>query len=121
MASTPSPPTTWVTCRQRRLAAQAVITVSNPPPPPVPPVITGEHAIFTRKTNKKGKPTGKPILTGFELDFSTPLDQGTANESSQLPTRQRHHQKGQEEVDDHPQADHQLHRLLHCGKLKSST
>ncbi len=57
--------------------AQAVITVSNPPPP-VPPVITGEHAIFTRKTNKKGKPTGKPILTGFELDFSTPMDQGTA-------------------------------------------
>ncbi len=58
-------------------AAQATTTL--PSPPPVPPVIVGEQAIFTRKTNKKGKPTGKPILTGFALDFSAPLNQGNAS------------------------------------------
>ena len=56
------------------LTAQATTTVS----PPVPPVIIGEQAIFTRKTNKKGKPTGKPILTGFDLTFSAPLNAASA-------------------------------------------
>jgi hypothetical protein len=59
--------------------AQATTTVSNPPPPPpVPPMIIGEKAIFQRKTNKKGKPTGKAVLTGFSLTFSEPLNPATA-------------------------------------------
>jgi hypothetical protein len=65
--------------------AQATITVVNeppppppPPPPPVAPVIIGEKAVFTRKTNKKGKPVGKAVLTGFTVDFSAPLNQASA-------------------------------------------
>ena len=59
--------------------AQATTTVvSKPPPPPAPPVITGEHAVFSRKTNRKGKPVGKAVLTGFAIDFSAPLNQASA-------------------------------------------
>jgi RHS repeat-associated protein len=59
-------------------SAQATTTVS----PPVPPVITGEQAIFTRKTNKKGKPTGKAVLTGFDLTFSAPLNAASATNAA---------------------------------------
>ena len=41
-------------------------------PPPVPPVIIGEQAVFKRKLNKKGKPTGKAVLAGFALEFKAP-------------------------------------------------
>ena len=37
---------------------------------PAPPVIIGEKAIIARKANSKGKPTGKPVLQGFTLQFS---------------------------------------------------
>ena len=52
---------------------QATTTLVNPPPP-VPPVIIGEHAVFRRPTNKKGKPVGKAVLTGFTIEFSAPLN-----------------------------------------------
>ena len=60
--------------------AQATTTVVNetPPPPPVAPVIIGEKAVFNRKTNKKGKPVGKAVLTGFAFEFSAPLNTATA-------------------------------------------
>jgi hypothetical protein len=41
-------------------------------------VLTGQHPIFQRKINKKGKPVGKPVLTGFTFDFSNPLDPSAA-------------------------------------------
>ena len=41
-------------------------------------MIIGEKAIFTRKTNKKGKPVGKAVLTGFAIEFSAPLNQASA-------------------------------------------
>jgi hypothetical protein len=41
----------------------------NPTSTP-PPVIIGEQPLFERKTNKKGKPAGKPVLQGFTLEFS---------------------------------------------------
>jgi hypothetical protein len=52
------------------------------PPPPVPPLIIGEKAIFQRKTNKKGKPVGKAVLTGFSLIFSEPLNPATTTNRS---------------------------------------
>jgi len=55
--------------------AQATTTVVSPP---VPPVIIGEKAVFQRKTNKKGKPVGSPVLTGFVVDFSAPLNPASA-------------------------------------------
>ncbi len=58
--------------------AQATTTLVNPPPPPVPPVIIAEQAVFQRKTNKKGKPVGKAVLTGFDLTFSAPLTTASA-------------------------------------------
>ncbi len=47
-------------------------------PPPVPPVIISEKTIFQRKTNKKGKPIGSPVLTGFTITFNAPLNAATA-------------------------------------------
>ncbi len=55
--------------------AQATTTVSSPP---VPPLIIGEKAVFSRKTNKKGKPVGKAVLTGFSLTFNAALNSGAA-------------------------------------------
>ena len=40
--------------------------------------IIGEQPIFQRKLNKKGKPVGKPALTGYTLDFSTALNASAA-------------------------------------------
>jgi hypothetical protein len=36
-------------------------------------LVFGEQAIIRRKTNKKGKPSGKPALVGFNFEFSAPL------------------------------------------------
>jgi hypothetical protein len=55
--------------------AQATTTL---PSPPVPPLIIGEKALFSRKTNSKGKPVGKAILTGFSLTFNAALNSGAA-------------------------------------------
>jgi hypothetical protein len=41
---------------------------------PTPPMIIGEQTLFQRKTNRKGKPVGKAVLTGFTIRFSSPLD-----------------------------------------------
>ena len=42
-------------------------------------MIIGERSVFTRKLNKRGKPTGKAVLTDFIINFSAPLDQTTAS------------------------------------------
>ena len=41
-------------------------------------MIIGEQPLFVRKTNKKGKPTGKAVLSGFTLDFGVPLNAAAA-------------------------------------------
>jgi hypothetical protein len=41
-------------------------------------VIIGETAVFERKTNKKGKPAGKAVLTGFTVEFSAPINPASA-------------------------------------------
>jgi hypothetical protein len=49
---------------------------------PTPPVIVGEKALFPRKLNKKHRPVGKPVLTGFVLDYSTAMDPATAGNAA---------------------------------------
>ncbi len=76
-----------------RSARGTVNDVINPPdngphivinPPPVEPhvVIVGEQSLFLRKTNKKGRPVGKPVLAGFEFTFSNPLNPASATNSA---------------------------------------
>jgi len=43
-----------------------------------PPVIIGEQPLFRRKTSKKGKPIGRPVLSGFVFDFSDPINPTSA-------------------------------------------
>jgi hypothetical protein len=50
----------------------------TPTPAPLPVVIVGEKALFKQKTTKKGKPVGKPVLTGFSFSFNDALDASTA-------------------------------------------
>ena len=45
---------------------------------PPTPEIKSASVLATRKTNKKGKPVGKPVFTGFILDFSTAMNPATA-------------------------------------------
>jgi ELWxxDGT repeat protein len=48
-------------------------------PSPAPPTIIGERAIFQRRVNKRGKPMGKAVLTGFALEFSGPMGSSVLN------------------------------------------
>jgi virginiamycin B lyase len=66
------------------------IPVPTPTPAPAPtpaptrppaPTITGETAVFIQKVNKKGKKTGKPVLSGYMISFSTAMNQGTLGNS----------------------------------------
>jgi large repetitive protein len=45
---------------------------------PTQTVIIGEQPFFQRKLNKKGKPTGKAVLSGFTLDFGVALNAAAA-------------------------------------------
>jgi hypothetical protein len=45
----------------------------NVVPQTTPVVVISEQPVFQRKLNKKGKPVGKPVLTGFTLEFNVPL------------------------------------------------
>ena len=45
-------------------------------------MIIGEQSLFLRKTNKKGRPVGKPVLAGFEFEFSSPLNPASATNSA---------------------------------------
>ena len=38
--------------------------------------------MFTHKLNKKHRPSGKPVLTGFAIDFSTAMNPATAGNPS---------------------------------------
>ena len=42
------------------------------------PTIRLEQIVKARKTGKKGKPVGKPVLIGFALDYSTAMNPSTA-------------------------------------------
>jgi hypothetical protein len=46
------------------------------------PTITSEQVVISRKTNKKGKLVGKPVLVGFTLQYSTAMNSGTAGSSA---------------------------------------
>ena len=45
------------------------------------PMIISEQALIVRKTSKKGKPVGKPVLGGYVFDFSSALDPSSAANS----------------------------------------
>ena len=51
------------------------VTGTLPPPPPPPPIVSSESAVLTQKKNKKGKPVGKPSVSGYTITFSTAMDQ----------------------------------------------
>ncbi len=62
-----------------------VLPQSTPPPPPPPPpaaMVIGELPVFARKLNKHGKPVGKPVLTGFTLEFNMALNASAVSSSS---------------------------------------
>jgi hypothetical protein len=50
---------------------------ATPTPVPTQTMIIGEQPVFRRKL-KKGKATGKAVLSGFTLDFSVPLNAAAA-------------------------------------------
>ncbi len=49
--------------------------VPTPTPTPAPAMVIGEQPVFRRKLNKHGK----AVLTGFTLDFNTPLGTAAVN------------------------------------------
>ena len=67
-------------------AGITVTAITVPAPTPTPTstktVVIGEQPIFQRKLNKKGKPIGKAVLSGFALDFSVPLNAASASNTA---------------------------------------
>ena len=55
-----------------------LVVTPTPAPTPTQTVIIGEQPIFDRKLNKKGKPMGKAVLSGFTVDFGVPLNAADA-------------------------------------------
>jgi hypothetical protein len=55
---------------------------STPPPPPSAsapaPTVLLERLATIQKTNKKGKPVGKPVFSGFSIEYSEPMNSATA-------------------------------------------
>jgi hypothetical protein len=62
--------------------ASVSLNVVGSTSPPTPPTIIGELPLFSRKPNKHHKPVGKPVLTGFEIEFSTTMNPATAGNAS---------------------------------------
>jgi hypothetical protein len=76
-------------------ASGTLIVKALPTPSPTPMTtptktlfIVGEQPLFRRKTTKKGKPIGNPVLTGFVFDFSDALNpsSATSNTNYQVDT-----------------------------------
>jgi hypothetical protein len=61
------------------ITGSTALTVVAPKPTPTQTVVIGEQPLLVRKLNKKGKPTGKPVLSGFTLDLSVPLNAASAS------------------------------------------
>jgi hypothetical protein len=55
---------------------------ATPTPSAAPPTVRLEQVVTTQKKTKKGKPTGKPVLTGFVLDYSTTMNPATAGSAA---------------------------------------
>ncbi len=60
---------------------QPTTTASITPTATPRPMIISEQALIVRKTSKKGKPVGKPVLGGYVFDFSSALDPSSAANS----------------------------------------
>ncbi len=61
-------------------ATTTSLTVPAPPPPPPPPpapTIAGVSVVTFQKVNKKGKKTGKPMITGYRVSFGAAMNQGS--------------------------------------------
>jgi streptogramin lyase len=61
------------------LASVTTPPITVTPAQPAPPLISREIPVFNQKTNKRGKPVGKPTLAGFEFDFNKPMNQGSVD------------------------------------------
>ena len=55
----------------------SVSTTITVPAPPPPPQIQGATVVTYQKTNKKGKPIGKPVLTGYQFTFNIAMNSST--------------------------------------------
>jgi hypothetical protein len=65
-----------------KVVTSAVMINASPQAPPQVVTIIGEQPVFAQKLNKKAKPSGKSVLTGFTLDFSAPLDAAIASSAA---------------------------------------
>ena len=95
---TPSDPSATFTGQAGNTSASTASRPTRPatssrPPPPPRPRHGDQHAhpgrwssassrSFRRKLNKKGKPVGKAVLSGFTFEFGTPLNPSAAGNAA---------------------------------------
>ncbi len=79
LATAGSPGAVTISATFDGITGSTGLTVVTPKITPTQTVIIGEQPLFARKLNKKGKPAGKAVLSGFTLDFSVPLNAASAS------------------------------------------
>ncbi len=87
MTSTPAPsPTPTSPHSPTSTPTPTPTPIPTPAPTPIPTqtAIVGEQPLFQRKLNRKGKPVGKAVLTGFAFKFAAALDASATN-AARLP------------------------------------
>jgi hypothetical protein len=62
------------------------------------PTIIGETAAILRKTNRKGKPVGKPVQVVFTLQYSTAMDPTTAGSMGNYVVEAASRKKGKKKA-----------------------
>ncbi len=81
----PTPTTPWPTPTTPWPTPTPITPTPTPASPasiPTQSVVVGEQPLFERRLNKKGKPTGKAVLTGFTLDLGEALSASAANSAN---------------------------------------
>lgn len=63
-----------VTAAGQGSAATGGFAVSQSTPQQDPPTVIGAQVLFTRKINRRGRPVGRPVFSGFQITFSTAMD-----------------------------------------------
>ena len=109
MTSTPAPsPTPTSPHSPTSTPTPTPTPIPTPAPTPIPTqtAIVGEQPLFQRKLNRKGKPVGKAVLTGFAFHFAAALDASAASAAGyQVDTVTTRKVKGKKVTILHPVAN----------------
>ena len=81
-AVSPGPVTISATFDGKTGSTGLTVVTPTPAPTPTQTTVIAEQPLLVQKLNKKGKPIGKPVLSGYTLDFGVPLNTASASNAA---------------------------------------